>query len=296
MSPYRGIHLDKLTTRLRRSDGQVSAEDLVATVNDGELRGSLISMGLVDEKPAFELRLQLNDVGLRSTMAPLLTCALPFLGKEGVGLEGKIQAGLAIGGKGFGLADLKKNLQGSGSIRLAEGQLKTSPFLKELSKLLKTPLDDASFEKMGSDFKIDTGKIASSNVFFKPRGSKLRELQLSGTTSFDQQISYGVKVSALKDAIGDRKIRKILEIAEKALGDRGIPLRLLGSMTNPKLTLIPTNFPTLDEILGKGAGLDKVLKDSGLGDFLGGSKKGQQGDAREQGSREKTDSSKETGN
>jgi hypothetical protein len=257
---YSGVKVDGLTGKLELAGGVARVKDLQATVNGGQLRSSVSSLGLAGEKRPFQLKLELDGVGVSYQAAPLLAYVLPFVGQDDATLEGKIKAALALEGRGFALEDLKETLKGSGSLRVAEGKLGPSPFLRELAGVLRSaPIDTVLFKEMGSDFTVNTGRVSSDNVFLTSRGGKIRRLGLSGSTSLDQELDYGVNVSALKDSIGDDKIRRILAVLEKTLGDAAIPLRLKGSLTSPSLALDAGKLPRLDEMLKDGA--KKLLED-----------------------------------
>jgi hypothetical protein len=95
-----------------------------------------------------------------------------------------------------------------------------------------------AFAELGSDFAIGAGRIDASKVFItgKP-GSKVRNLGLKGYTTLDRQIEFGVDLAALRETVGSKRIGRILETAKKVLGDDVLPIKLTGTLSEPKLTL-----------------------------------------------------------
>ena len=96
------------------------------------------------------------------------------------------------------------------------------------------------FEAIGSDFTIAAGKISCPKVFLQGKeGGKLRSLGLEGVTGIDGSLDYGMNLASLKETIGDKKIRRILDQAGKILGDGTLPFKLRGTLSKPKLALEP---------------------------------------------------------
>ncbi|MEM7236008.1 MAG: AsmA-like C-terminal region-containing protein, partial [Planctomycetota bacterium] len=265
------------------------------------------------DAPPFRLDLDLQAVGLDYHMEPWISWVLPFLasgakddgsGRNQLDLSGSFDLKLALSGKGFDLDHLMKHLSGNGDLRLADGKFQASPFFQKLASIVQVPLETVLFKEMGSDFRIDAGSIVSDALFFKG-DSKLRELGFAGRTGFDRSMSYSVKLSALRDAIGDKKIKRVLDVASKVLKKDSLPLQLAGSLDAPSLAVDWDSFqlPGLDQftdgsladldaglrkLLGKNAGkVEDLLGDvtsgkvedaaegllKGVGDLLGGKKK-----------------------
>ena len=111
-------------------------------------------------------------------------------------------------------------------------------------------LDRVAFSELGSDFRVSAGKIASDNVFLRETSEKLRNIGLKGTTTVRGELDYGVDLAALRETIGDRGIRDVLRGVEAVLGKEGFPIRLGGTLKEPRLTW----GATPEEKGGKGAG------------------------------------------
>ena len=73
------------------------------------------------------------------------------------------------------MADLD-TLEGSGELRIREGQFQGSRFFREVARLVGTDLDRVAFSELGSDFRVSAGKIASDNVFLRETSEKLRNI------------------------------------------------------------------------------------------------------------------------
>ncbi|MGQ9590761.1 MAG: hypothetical protein ACUVYA_10755, partial [Planctomycetota bacterium] len=236
---YRGISAADLEAAVRLRGGAVEFQDLRSSVNGGKVVADVLSVGL-ETPPAYRLSLRADGVAASYDMAPLLAYALPFLtpGVDGAEFSGTIRGAIAIEGRGFSFADLETNLRGRGSLRVLGGAISASGLFAELSNLLRREFGRTLFEEAGSDFEIGDGKVASKGVFLRGReGGKLRSLRLRGATSFGGKLDYGIELSAIRDAIGDKEARKILEIAEGVLGGDVVPLRLAGTLSKPRISL-----------------------------------------------------------
>ena len=238
---YGGVAVAGLSSGFRIEEGVLEFPGLVCGVNGGEVRAEALSLRL-GEAPTYRALLRAEGVAAHYDMAPLLAYVLPFIGAEEreAELSGTIGSTLEIQGKGFGPESLRNSLSGSGSIRVVDGRIAASPFFRELASLLRSDLREVVFQEIGSDFKIGAGKVSSRNVFLEAReGSKLRNLGLEGTTTFDGKIDYGVNLSSLKETVGDKRARRILDYAEKLLGGGMLPLKLRGTTAKPELSLEP---------------------------------------------------------
>ena len=68
----------------------------------------------------------------------------------------------------------------------------------------------------------------------------MRNIRLEGATTVEGSIDYGMKLSGLKEAIGDKRIRRILESVGKVLGEGMLPIKVRGTISEPKLALEPS--------------------------------------------------------
>jgi hypothetical protein len=210
-------------------------------LNGGKIQADELSLGL-EGSPEFRVVLRSEGVAATCEMTPLLAYVLPFLPQADVNADfaGAIQSSVEITGRGFSLNDLQKNLQGKGSLRINDGRIGASPLLRELATMLRGDLDRVLFETIGSDFTIGEGKISCPKVFLQGKeGGKLRNLGLEGVTGIDGSLDYGMKLASLKETIGDKKIRRILDYAGKVLGEESLPLKLGGTIAKPELVLQP---------------------------------------------------------
>ncbi len=236
---YGGIAVAGLSSGLRIEAGALEFPGFVCSVNGGEVRADALSLRL-GEEPAYRAVLHAKGVAAHYDMAPLLAYVLPFIGAADreAELSGTIGSTLQIQGEGF--ESFRRNLSGTGSIRIVQGRITAAPFFRELALLLRADLREVVFQELGSDFQIGSGKITSRKVFLQAKeGGRLRNLGLEGSTGLDGQIDYGVNVSTLKETIGDKHARRILDYAEKLLGGGVLPLKLRGTVAEPKLSLEP---------------------------------------------------------
>ena len=137
-------------------------------------------------------------------------------------------------------------------MRVRDGAIAASRFFSEIAGALNLDLGEVLFSETGSDFAILPGKVDVTKAYFtgKP-GGKIRNLGLVGTTRFDGSIEYGIDVAAIRESIGSKRIRKVLEGIETVAGSGIVPLKLTGTIKSPKLTLsAPDAGGLLDRVLG----------------------------------------------
>lgn len=250
---HTGVRVETLDADLRLAEGMIVLENVTAKINQGTLKNSRVALGLGAEKPPFDLDLDLDAAVLDYGLAPIVSFVLPLLPPEAreADIAGALSFQLKLSGKGFDFADLKQSLTGGGAVLLANGRLESSPFFQSLGSLIGAELGKIGFESMGSEFRIGSGKISSDSMYFEPKEGKIRRLGLVGSTGFDRTIDYGVRLRAVESAIGDDKIRRILETTRKVLGEEGLPLRLEGTIAKPRLSLAleDVRIPGLEDIL-----------------------------------------------
>ncbi len=256
---YQGYRTRRVAAGFEISERQLVFRDVNADLNGGRLVAPRLSLDLTGEKPGYQLQLGVEDVEANFDTSSLLAYVVPFLAledRQGT-LSGRITASLELRGRGFEVADLE-TLEGNGEFRLRDGQFQGSRFFREVSRLVGTDLDRVAFSELGSDFRFSAGKIASDNVFLKETREKLRNIGLKGTTTVRGELDYGVDLAALQETVGDRGIRDVLRGVEAVLGKDGFPIRLGGTLKEPRLTWGAA--PERKD--GKGAGglLDKILR------------------------------------
>jgi hypothetical protein len=234
-----GVSLEGLSSDVRFDGQRLELPGLACRLNGGNVRAEELSLDL-EGTPAYRIVLGAEQVAAHQDMAPLLAYVLPFLSAADRDAEfsGSLQGRLELGGRGFALDDLRKTLVGRGSLRVAQGRIAASPFFRELAGLLGTSLDRVLFHELGSDFTLGEGRITSSKLFLQGReGSSVRSIAFDGWTDLDGKLDYGMKLSSLKDSIGDKRARRVLEYAERFLGGGLLPLRVRGTVAAPKLSL-----------------------------------------------------------
>ena len=277
-----GVRADNLHAKLTAESGLFTVEGLDAALGGGRATAQKLTLDLRGESPAYSINLQCEKVPASYDLAPLLAYAAPFLEVDDQhgALAGSISATLELDGQGFDQESLRRALKGKGSLRIADGKINGSRVFGELTKVLGSVgganLTEVLFEQVGSDFTIGSGQVEASKVFFVGReGSKLRNLGLSGRVGLDHALDFGVDLGALQETVGDKKLQRILKESRRILGDKGLPLRLKGSLEQPRLDLdvAPGAQGLLDELLksaGQGSGKeeDAGAKDSGLDDLL----------------------------
>ncbi len=266
-----------MATTLVAEGGVFTARDLLATVNGGSAIAPEIVLDLREGDPMYHGRVKVEGAVASHELAPLLAYAAPFLALEDQqgALEGAITATLEISGRGLDTASLERSLAGEGVLRIREGKIHGSRFLAEASRLIGSDLGDVLFTEIGSDFTMAAGKVEVKKLFLLGReGGKLRNLGLAGHVWLDRRMDLGVDLGSLAETIGDRKILRVLKESRKILGDKVFPLRLRGTLLEPRLELQTSleSLPGLDkiiqEILKPGAGDSGKKEESDLEDLL----------------------------
>ena len=173
-------------------------------------------------------------------------------GRAAAGLPG----GLRVAGRGLSRESLERSLAGEGKLRIEDGKVSASRLFGGLAGVLGADLGDVLFSQAGSDFTIGGGSIRCPDVFLEAGSGPIRSLGLQGSTGLDGPLDYGVRLVAVEGAIGDRRIREVLDAVRKALGEEVVPLKLEGTLSRPQLAL-SLEAPGLDlrGILEKAAGI-----------------------------------------
>ena len=236
------VSVDSVEGELRVEGGVATLQNTAAQVNGGSVEIQEGRYDLTQTPAPFSARLAIRQVGATYEMAELLQYAVPFLSldKEHAELSGKLNLALEVNGRGLELAQLQEHLTGSGQLRLNSGTVSASRLFHSIADLLGGELANVAFSEIGSDFNIGDGRIAAGRVYMTPReGSKVRNLGLKGSTGLDQTLDFGVDLAALDETVGDKKISRVLQQAQKLFGDNGLPLRLGGKLSAPALELAP---------------------------------------------------------
>jgi hypothetical protein len=253
---YQGWTVGKVVADLGSSAGEWYVENLEAELNGGRAVADRLAVDVKTNPYTFQGLLRLEAVAVNYEMAEMLAYVLPFLGVKArkAVFSGQLNGDLELRGKGFGREDLERSLEGKGRVRVREGEVSASPFFHELAKVVRVDLKRVQFAEIGSDFDIADGEVAASKVFLTGRPeSRVRNLGFTGTTGFDGQIDFGVDLSLISQTVGDKKIRRLLDDAIKILGSSQVPVRLTGTLSDPKIAFQAGK-------VGKGLRLDGLLE------------------------------------
>jgi len=231
---YRGFSVSKVSSEILVRGGRIEFPGAAGTVNGGQVSASELALKLT--RPLeYRVALEARGVEANIDMTPLLAYVIPFLapGDRKALLTGRIHSTLDIRGK-EGIPE------GSGSLQIRDGRLGASVFLEELARHLGTDPGEVLFQEMGSRFEIRREEIAAERIYLTAReGSKTRNLGLKGVTRLDGSMDYGIDLSSLEETIGDKKIRGIIGVARGILKDDAVPLRMRGTLWEPRISIVP---------------------------------------------------------
>jgi hypothetical protein len=235
---YQGFDTRSVQAELHCRHGKASIEKLVATVNEGRVSSNALMVNLKETPPAYRGDVKLEDIRGTYEMTPLLAYAVPFLSldKEQADFHGRLHGNLEVSGRGFSQKDMARSLQGAGNVRVRDGSFTASKFFQGVVSLFGAKMDRLRFSELGSDFTLGSAKLVASKVFLRPReDGKMRNLGLVGVTGFDGSLDFSVNLAAIHASVGDKKIRGILEEAQKIFKSDTLPLRLGGTLDSPQL-------------------------------------------------------------
>jgi hypothetical protein len=231
---YRGFSVSKVSSGILVRGGRIEFPGAAGSVNGGQVSASELSLKLA--RPLeYRVALEARGVEANIDMTPVLAYVIPFLapGDRKARLTGRIQSTLDIRGK-EGIPE------GSGSLQIRDGRLGASVFLEELARHVGMDPGEVLFQEMGSRFEIRREEIAAERIYLTAReGSKTRNLGLKGVTRLDGSIDYGIDLSSLEETIGDKKIRGIIGVARGILNDDAFPLRMRGTLWDPRISIVP---------------------------------------------------------
>ena len=261
---YNGIDIKNVT-------GQVKIKDEVASLSNLKMNAMGGSIGLRGDyntkdhsKPAIDFGYDLKDLNISELASNFIT--IEKLAPIAKYTQGKISSSFSM--KGLlepSLEPIYSSLSGGGS--LSSGLINISGFkpLEKIGEAMKMDkLKSQTINNFAANFKFQDGKIAV-NPFNVKLGKINSEVQ--GTTSFEQDMNYTIKMLVPKAEIPaamikvvEDQIKRVNSIAKTELKlPEFIPVNVgvVGKMTDPKVT---TDFK--EQILSLTGNLKDAVKDA----------------------------------
>lgn len=220
-------------TRLRLFPKQVYFDDLSFDLYGGRAKGAL-AVDLAPTNPRYSTHAQLSDVDV----ARLLAAFPDARGK----MSGKMEGGIKLTGEVAHSPDPLAGLQGTGQVKIANGQLpslqlnKNLALLARLSNLGPASGDPSSFSSISTDLNIANSKITSNKVIVIGNGVDVDgsgSLALAGAGSLDYQ-------GVAKLAAGQSAVSNLLQGLTGATSENGklsFPFSIAGTLENPRFLL-----------------------------------------------------------
>lgn len=176
--------------------------------------------------PMFEVQTFARQVAVGRGM-DLLGFVVPVLPEATQEVQGRMDLNLYLRGQGNTRAELTDSLVGQGSIRLDPIELRESPLVAELTRVLKLP-DRIHVGSVHGDFGIAKGRILSNQMTLDAGGTPI---VLSGSTDFHGRVDYRVRSEAVQSALGPLLAELPLTLDDVVeLRLRGTPGRLSASI------------------------------------------------------------------
>ena len=226
-----GTRLDLSDVEARGTWGHrlVSVDDL-----RGRLNGGTIAMAAKLERdpvaPRFRAELRTRAVEIDRGM-PVLGFFVPVVAGATDGVGGKFDLLLALEGRGTTRAEIRRTLEGHGSVVLDPIDLEGSKFLAQLDVLGDWP-SETRIGSVATDFNVEEGRITTDDLTI--RVSRF-PFVLGGWTDFDGLFDYGAKVDRITDKL-PREARGWMSDL-KVNFDQLAGLRMRGSIDHVEVTV-----------------------------------------------------------
>lgn len=198
------------------------------------------------------VRLDAKAVSLDAQMRPFVASVWPFAAAHGGQLDGRMDAGFELEGKGLTWAGMKPHLKGTGRVAMTGLRLPAESLLAQLSALAGREGGEIGLNDAGAQFRVADGWLRFQRI---SASGKEARYDLAGSVSLDGKLDLEMDLMPLvKQFGGGKSYREVAKYTDK------LPIRIQGTTAAPKWK------PPKVEDLAKGA-LEKELE-KGLGDVL----------------------------
>ncbi|BCA80036.1 AsmA family protein [Desulfuromonas sp. AOP6] len=224
---YRGMNIENMVAKYRLENNIFTLETLTGSVAGGTFTEKAVvdlgKKGLVYDSTFSVQGAQMN---------PLISAFLP---KSADTVQGGLDLHLILKGKGVSLADIRRNLSGSGDFLFKDGKLSGSALVKGLAEFLSLEeLREINVRESAGSFAIEKGKVliqstfAGSNARFSPKGA----LGMDGSLDLSLDLRLSPELSRKLDNKG-----KVSQFLTDSDGWGLVPLRLAGTLDKPRFGL-----------------------------------------------------------
>jgi AsmA protein len=211
--------------------GEVRITQFTCAAFDGMVQGDG-SFNIAHEPSPFSIKTKITGVDANALVSTLASA-------KGM-LKGKLSGDVSLGGAGFTVETLKKNLVGKGTVQIKEGEL---TWLNLIGRIVQAvggkggEKDKTTFEDITSSFTVKNGMVNFPNILI---AQKDMALKLWGDIGLDSILKMEGEAHLPSSLTGDLSGKGWKFFADNR-GRLTVPFTLTGTLNDPKVG-ISTKF------------------------------------------------------
>ncbi|MCJ7664142.1 MAG: AsmA family protein [Desulfobacterales bacterium] len=190
------------------------------------------SYTMAQEPSPFRMKTRVTGVDANALLSSLASA-------KGM-MKGKLNGEVALGGAGFSLDTLKKNLTGTGNFQIKDGELTALNLVSNIVQALGGKggsKEKTTFDDLTSSFTIQNGMVTLPNILISLKDT---DLKLQGNIGLDSTLKMEGEAHLPSSVTGDLSGKGWRFFADNK-GRLTIPFTLTGAVTDPKVG-ISTKF------------------------------------------------------
>ena len=227
--PAEPIELTGIEARATVGRRSISIDDL-----RGKLNGGTIAMAAKLDRdprgPRFEVEARARGIEIARGMSAL-GLLVPVIAGPTEGVGGKLDLIFSVHGRGKTLAEVRRSIQGRGSVMVDPIDLEGSRFLHELDVLGDWP-KETRFGSVSSDFQVQDQRITTEDLTIQASSFPF---VLGGWTDFDGRFDYAARVDKITSKLPREARGWMADL--KVNFDQLAGLRLRGTIDQVEVTI-----------------------------------------------------------
>jgi AsmA protein len=228
---FQGVDYHNFLLTAEMKGGEVRITRFTCAAFDGTLEGDGI-FNMAQEPSPFRMKTKVTGVDANALVSTLAS-------SKGM-LKGKLNGEVALGGTGFSLDTLKKNLTGTGKVQIKEGEL---TWLNLIGRIVQAVggkgwgKENTTFENLATSFTVQNGMVTLPNLLIS---QKDMDIKLAGDIGLDAKLKMEGEAHLPPSVTGDLSGKGLKFFADQK-GRLTIPFNLTGNVNDPKVG-ISTKF------------------------------------------------------
>jgi len=205
--------------------GELNITRFTCAIFGGTVEGDG-SYNMAQEPSPFRMKTRVTGVDANAILSSLASA-------KGM-MKGKLNGEVTLGGAGFSLDTLKKNLTGTGKVQIKDGELTWLNLISGIVQALGGKGGDkekTTFDDLTSSFTVQNGIITLPNILISQKDT---DLKLQGNIGLDSTLKMEGEAHLPSSVIGDLSGKGWRFFADNK-GRLTIPFTLQGAVKDPKV-------------------------------------------------------------